>query len=73
MYLVFGGVGVQIVWVGHIIGLQGKHIAIADVFLGGSWRKGLLTSGLQMCKDKGTDTSDTFSLFYINHVFVFGC
>lgn len=32
MYLVFGGVGVQIVWAGHIIGLQGKHIAIADVF-----------------------------------------
>lgn len=32
MYLVFGGAGVQIVWAGHIIGLQGKHIAIADVF-----------------------------------------
>lgn len=31
MYLVFGGFGVQIVWAGHIIGLQGKHFAIADV------------------------------------------
>lgn len=33
MYLVFGGFGVQIVWAGHIIGLQGKHIAIADVLV----------------------------------------
>lgn len=31
MYLVFGGFGVQIVGAGHIIGLQGKHFAIADV------------------------------------------
>lgn len=39
MYLVFGGVGVQIVWAGHIIGLQGKHIAIADVFWEGPGEK----------------------------------